>query len=713
MTDMTVKRLRHGVIAGLCGAVVAVCLWSAGAFGAFEAKTYDWRVRLLAAPGAATDQIRLILLDQNSLDWASAENGLSWPWPREVYAAVVDFCARAGARSLTFDVLFTEPSKYGVADDAALGRAGAAFGRLVLPVFLGGETGREQSWPASVPDFPFKPAGLASWLRLAGGAAGLGYPRAAFPVPEIAAGAALCGNVHLDPDFDGVYRRAGLFSLFDGRVVPFLPLAAYLAAAPAAKAAIVPGAFVLDGVAAPIDSRAQVAIHYRGPSGTYAAVSAASVIQSELRLREGKPATVDPGFFRDKHVFFGFTAPGLFDLRPAPVGGVFTGVEIQATVLDNLLSGDFLRDVPAWLAAACLAFVSLAAGVSVSLAGRALATTAVALVFLPLPALASVAAQAGGAILPLVPGEAGAFVAMSVSVLIAYATEGRQKRFIKHAFRQYLSPQVIEQLIRDPGRMRLGGEKRVLTIFFSDLQGFTGISEGLSPEALTALLNEYLSAMTDIILESGGTVDKYEGDAIIAFWNAPVDQPDHAARGLAATLACQERLAAMRPALAGRIGKELFMRVGLNTGPAVVGNMGSKKRFDYTMLGDAVNLAARLEGVNKQFGTYTMISRDTLEAGGGFPARELARVAVVGRKEPVTVYEPMPVAEYARRKPVLDTFGQGLALFYAGRFAAALAVFEQIKDADPPAAHYTAKCRELLESPPQGAWSGVWVMTEK
>jgi len=333
---------------------------------------------------------------------------------------------------------------------------------------------------------------------------------------------------------------------------------------------------------------------------------------------------------------------------------------------------------------------------------------------LPLPAAASVAAQAGGVILPLVPGEAGSLVAMSVSVLIAYATEGRQKRFIKNAFKQYLSPQVIEQLIADPGKMRLGGEKRVLSIFFSDLQGFTGISEGLSPEALTALLNEYLSAMTDIILESGGTVDKYEGDAIIAFWNAPVDQPDHAARCLTATLACQRALAAMRPDVARRIGKQLLMRVGVNTGAAVVGNMGSGKRFDYTMLGDAVNLAARLEGVNKQFGTYTMISKDTLEASGGvFPARELARVAVVGRKEPVTVYEPMEAEEFEARKPVLDIFAQGLALFYQGEFADALAVFEQVKDADPPAAHYLAKCRSLIASPPDGEWKGVWVMTEK
>ncbi len=226
--------------------------------------------------------------------------------------------------------------------------------------------------------------------------------------------------------------------------------------------------------------------------------------------------------------------------------------------------------------------------------------------------------------------------------MVNYSTEGRQKRYIKNAFKQYLSPAVIEQLISHPERLKLGGERRELSIFFSDLQGFTSISEGLSPEELTALLNEYLSAMTDIIQEEGGTVDKFEGDAIIAFWNAPLDLDDHALRAVRSALRCQESLARMRPAFRERVGKDLYMRIGINTGPAVVGNMGSHSRFDYTVLGDAVNLAARLEGINKQFKTYTMISQATLEQmADAFPVRELSRVAVVGRKEPVTVYEPM------------------------------------------------------------------------
>jgi adenylate cyclase len=308
----------------------------------------------------------------------------------------------------------------------------------------------------------------------------------------------------------------------------------------------------------------------------------------------------------------------------------------------------------------------------------------------------------------------GTLVTLVAAGLYNYATEGRQKRYLKSAFKQYLSPAVIEQLIAHPERLRLGGERRDLSIFFSDLQGFTSLSEALTPEELTSVLNEYLSAMTDIIQEHGGTIDKYEGDAIIAFWNAPIDQPDHAIRAVRSALDCQEELARMRPALRARVGRDLYMRIGLNTGPAVVGNMGSRTRFDYTMLGDAVNLAARLEGVNKQFRTYTMVSRATLERlEGAFPARELSRIAVVGRKEPVTVYEPMTRETYTERKPILEVFARGLGAYYAGKLGEAERIFRGIEAQDPAAVAYADRCRDLSASPPAEPWTGVWVMTSK
>ena len=220
--------------------------------------------------------------------------------------------------------------------------------------------------------------------------------------------------------------------------------------------------------------------------------------------------------------------------------------------------------------------------------------------------------------------------------------------------------------------------------------------------------------MTDIIHEEGGTVDKYEGDAIIAFWNAPLEQTDHAGRCVRAALRCQARLADMRPAFRERLGRDLHMRIGINSGLAVVGNMGSHTRFDYTMIGDAVNLAARLEGINKQFGTYTIMSQSTMEhLAGTFPVRELSRVSVVGRREPVTIYEPMFPAEYASRREDLKIFAEGLEEFYhRGRFEKAESIFVGLADRDRAALAYVGKCRSLIEQPPE-MWSGVWVVTSK
>ncbi|MDX9821814.1 MAG: adenylate/guanylate cyclase domain-containing protein, partial [Syntrophales bacterium] len=489
---------------------------------------------------------------------------------------------------------------------------------------------------------------------------------------------------------------------------------AYLAAHPETKLGISAEALRIGDRTVPLDRRGRVLLNFRGPSGTHRTYSAAAVIQSELRLHRGEaPPIQGTNLFKDCYVLFGFSAPGLFDLRPAPVSGVFPGVEIHATALDNLLSDDFMRRAPTPYLVILTLLMTLLAGLAtarVSGIAKSLVTYGL---FILLPVVSCVVAYRCGFWLPLAVQEAGVAVTLLSAGVIYYTTEGRQKLFIKNAFKQYLSPAVIEELIRHPERLTLGGQRRVLSIFFSDLEGFTGISEGLEPEELTALLNEYLSAMTDIIYEEGGTVDKYEGDAIIAFWNAPLALPDHAVRCVRAALRCQARLAEMRPAIRARIGRDLRMRIGMNSGPAVVGNLGSKTRFDYTMLGDAVNLASRLEGINKQFGTYTIVSQATLDfLAGAFPVRELSRVAVVGRKEPVTIYEPMFPEEYEARRDDFGIFADGLAKFYEGRFAEAAGIFERSQDRDRAALSYFRKCRSLIDQPP-AEWNGVWVVTTK
>jgi adenylate cyclase len=652
------------------------------------------------------------MLDQKSLDWGREENGLSWPWPREVYGAIIQFCQRAGARALVFDVLFTEPSKYGVADDRSLAEAMRDYGYFIGAVFPSRTEGGRKNWSAFAAEPKFRVTGLEAWLAQTKKAA---FPRASFPVEEISAAAGFLANVHLNPDSDSIYRRASLFEIFDGRFIPSPALASYLAKRPETPLRISPGLLTVGNREIPVDDRGQAILNFRGSSGTHKTYSAAAVIQNELRLQSGEsPVIINIEDFRDKYVLFGFSAPGLFDLKPTPVSGVYPGVEVHATMLDNLLAGDFIKTVSPAAVLFIMLFVALLAGLTTSYISGIFKSAFVYAFFIALPVILSLASYRLGFWLPLVVQETAVAVTLFGAGLIYYTVEGRQKAYIKNAFRQYLSHAVIEELIRNPERLKLGGERRMLSIFFSDLEGFTGISEGLDPEALTNLLNIYLTAMTDIIHEEGGTVDKYEGDAIIAFWNAPLAQPDHAVRCVRAALKCQAKLASMRPELHKTIGRDLKMRVGINSGQAVVGNLGSHSRFDYTMIGDAVNLASRLEGINKQFGTYMLISQATRDQmGGAFPVREISRVAVVGRREPVVVYEPMlPENIDAGRRAMMDTFSEALALFYQGDFTGAKTVFSTIVHEDPAAHAYLAKCEELILNPPAD-WQGVWVITVK
>ncbi len=705
------SKLGQGLLAGVIGTLISLIFFLPGFLDRWEAKTWDWRVNIMAKPSSATSKIRLIMLDQNSLDWAKDENGLSWPWPREVYGTIIQFCKRAGAKSLAFDVLFTEPSKYGVSDDRALASEILSFKRFIGAVFLSQNAGSEKQWPPFASPPALKVQGLDTWFAQNGHKE---FARASFPVPEISAAAGFLANVHLNPDSDTVYRRTALFEVFDGKIIPSIALASYLNAKPETPLKISSGRFTLGDRFIPIDDSGQALLNFRGPSGTHKTYSAASVMQSELRLQNNETPSVNPEDFKDAYVLFGFSAPGLFDLRPTPVSGVYPGVEISATMLDNMLAEDFIRPVPQALVVVITLIILLLAGMATSWASGIFRSVLVYVFFIGLPVVLCLIAYRLGFWLPLVVQETGIAVTLFSAGLIYYTTEGRQKQFIKNAFKQYLSHDVIEQIIANPDRLKLGGERKMLSIFFSDLEGFTGISEGLDPEALTHLLNVYLTAMTDIIHEEGGTVDKYEGDAIIAFWNAPLDQPDHAIRCVRATLRCQVKLAEMRPSLRESTGKDLKMRIGVNTGQAVVGNMGSGSRFDYTMIGDAVNLAARLEGINKQFGTYMLISQSTMEQiAGAFPVREVSRVAVVGRKEPVVIYEPMLTENIdQQKKKAMEQFASALALFYRGEFNNARELFSIITSDDPIARAYVAKCDELIANPPDN-WNGVWVITSK
>ena len=709
------KKVAYGLLAGLLAAAGAGALDRAGLAARWDNPMSDWRARLLAKPSPATPRIKLVLLDQYSLDWGSETMGLSWPWPREVYGAVLDYLKRNGAKAVVFDVLYTEASASGVADDELLGAAAGRFGNFVGAVFLGKTTDQATRWPEYAKPNPLRVEGLDAWLSAHPAAAKeIVADAAAFPVPEVTSNAAWLANVREVPDGDGIFRRAAPFRVFDGRVLPSLGFAGWLAGLGAGdlKADIRPRALVAGDRRIPLDDAGRMILKFRGKSGTHQTFNAAEVIQSEVRLQEGgRPPIRDGSVFKDAYVVFGFSAPGLKDLRPSPMGGDYPGPEIYATMLDNLLAGDFLRDAPAALVWLWVLLLALAAGAIAAAARNGWQSGVAALVLIPLPTLAGLAAWQAGFVLPVAGASAGVGFALLGGAVVNFVLEGRQKMFIKGAFKHYLSAEVIEQIMRDPGSLKLGGERRELTIFFSDLQGFSTISERLGPEDLTKLLNDYLSDMTDIILEEGGTLDKYEGDAIIAFWNAPLTQPDHATRAVRAAVRCQQKLAARRAEFEQRTGAVLKMRIGLNTGAVVVGNMGSSNRFDYTVLGDAANLASRLEGANKALGTYMMVAESTwAQTNGAFPGRELGFLRVVGRKTPVRVYE----ATGLEGEPAGETeqaFAAALAQARAGRWAEAAEAFAKLDEA--AAQTYAAKCRALAAAGPAAAWDGIWNLTEK
>ena len=715
----------RGLLVGITAFLFTLLLWGAGAFEGLERLTYDARVRLLrdAVRPETVEQngkpegerVVLVLLGDASLSWAEESSGITWPWPRELYAYLLNFLHRCNVASVSLDVLFVEPSSFGVYDDELFGlaiEAGSEGSPVVSAMRLSAQEG-EESWPEEELRHP-RIEGLDEFIGENPEIfEALNYPMAEFPIPEVMESVDMLGNVHLPGSEDGVYRRLPLFSLFDGKVVPSMGLAAYLAATPDAEMRIRGKDLWVDNSRIQLDDRGRAIPRYSTEEDTHYAYNAAALIQSEIQFLSGETPNLDPAELKGAHVLFGFSAAGLFDLRPTPLAARTPGVEVHATVLENLLKGSFIRHLGPITTALIVLLFSLLFGFMGAKTSRAEISVGLYLLAAAIPLGVSVGVYLLGYWFDLVFFLAAGLFTMAGSSVMNFATEGKQKRFIKGAFSQYLSPDVIEQLVANPDLLKLGGDRRELTIYFSDLQGFTSISEALSPEELTALLNDYLSAMTEIIQNEGGTIDKYEGDAIIAFWNAPVIHEDHAQRGVRASLECQKRLAELRPEFLERSGKDLYMRIGMNTGPAVVGNMGSHTRFDYSMLGDAVNLAARLEGVNKQFGTFTMISQDTFHrVQSEYAARELGRVAVVGRMEPVTVYEPMEKEAMALRRDRYDAFAEALALYYQGEFVNAAEKFRALADVDPPSAKYLSRCEDLAEKPPED-WKGVWVMTSK
>jgi class 3 adenylate cyclase/CHASE2 domain-containing sensor protein len=714
------KIKKHGaaVIIGLFVFVICFLAYYFGVLDQLEYRAYDFRVVSLAESTRPSDDIMIVVVDQDSIDWAQQERSWSWPWPRRSFGEIVEYMDRAGAASVIFDIIYSEPSVYGPEDDQYFARASADYGRVVQTVFFSSQTGNTNTWPNNIVTPMFKLNNFETIIKSLSlntddSAERMG---AQFPISQIAASAGVIGNITGRPDSDNVYRRLPLFLDFDNKAVPGLSTAGLLASGWNADIRYDQNKKNIswEDYTIPVDKNGQAILRFRGDMNRYIPYSAAQILQSNEVLLDGREPLLSPENFEGKHVFVGLYAPGLFDICTTPISSAYPGMGMHITMLDNMLQQDFIQEPPLWFSV-LLIFVISALVCLLTLYSKRIVFGIIGLVLIFLIIIGgTIAAYVAGYWVPMVAPLFAAALCFIAGTVYNYATEGSQRKFIKSAFGQYLSPVFIEKLIANPELLKLGGERRELSVFFSDIQGFTSISEKMEPTQLTEFMNKYLSFITNIIQDSGGYVDKYIGDAVVAFWNAPLDQDDHAAQALYSALESQRQLKEQNEVYLQEYGFKLLTRIGINTGDIVVGNFGSEKRFNYSMLGDAVNLGARLEGLNKQFGTYIMCTKFSFDKANQhqtFYGRKLAKVAVVGKAEAVPVVEPMLKETFESKKEVIEKFEIGYDFFYDGKFSEALKIFETIIDVDPPAKYYAEQCRYFMSNPSK--WKGYWIAEGK
>jgi adenylate cyclase len=654
----------------------------------FEKKIYDQKIRFFSRHIDAP--VILVEIDQESLDFYQKNFNITWLWPRSLYAKAIDFLAYAGVKAVGLDMIFSEPNTY-AGEDEQLAASIKKAGNVFMPLFFtdNGNTATDLNRFALQTNPGFSRLPVRKGTK-------------SIPVPQLLAALRGSGNAFFVPDRDSVFRRIQHFISCQGRVYPSFPLALSLFVDQKLKMAQIP--FAADG-------GLNLKFYKQNSFQRY---SISWLIQSQVRLEEGQAPFVPIEKLKNKIVLIGATAPGLFDNQPNPVNAVGKGFELHATALSNFLARDFIRVLPAWLQ---WLLVLLAIGVLNGLLFRiksiywqVLAAMAVILL-----------ALAGNFFLfklgfdqNFLPLFLGLVLTTANDVYERYRRVRREKKFIQNAFKNYLSDSLLAEILKNPQSLNLGGEKKLVTIFFSDLAGFTSLSESLPPEGVVGILNAYLERMTTVIMENGGFVNKFEGDAIMAFWGAPLASPDQALMAMRTALRCQEELVKLNSDFVNQGLPPLSMRIGINSGEVIVGNIGSQKRFEYTVIGDAVNLASRLEGINKQYGTRVICGfLAGRMATGQIILRRLDRVRVKGKQKPEEIFEVVAEKERvaAGFSERLVLFEQALQLYFAGAFAGALAVFSTIAD-DQPARVFCQRCQYLLAHPPS-AWDGVWTFSEK
>ena len=717
----------------------ATRLYQVGLITRLDAIIYDAKVRL-TMPQKTDDRVVILDIDERSL----GEYG-RWPWGRDRLSQVVEkLFDRYGIVLLGMDVVFAEP------DDSSGLKALQGMARKELrdnPAFqaalrdLQPQLDHDARFAATLKG---RPVVLGYYLSSQAD----GVSTGALPPPVMPPGSfsgraipftswsshggnlgefqqAAFGGGHFNPlvDLDGISRRVPLIAEYKGayyealslamvrallgqpKVVPWYPEERWFSSKsyPGMEAIELPTA--RGTLHIPVDENVAALIPYLGAQKSFRYVSIADVLADR----------VAPEQLKGRIVLLGTTAPGLLDLRATPVGEAYPGVEIHANLIVGMLDGTLKLKQPYVIGAEFMLLLSFGLVMVLLLPLLSpLRATAVAAAVLVLAIAVNLAFwQYAGLVLPLAASILMVLLLFALNMSYGYFVESRSKRKFTELFGQYVPPELVEEMSRDPEAYSMEGRKAELTVLFSDVRGFTTISESLSPEDLVRLMNIYLTAMTEILRRNRGTVDKYIGDAVMAFWGAPVADAGHARQAVITAIEMQAALPAVNRSLAEHGWPELHIGVGINTGEMTVGDMGSSVRQAYTVMGDAVNLASRLEGITKQYGVGIIVGEATRRSIQDMVFREVDRVQVKGKEEPVAIYEPVGL-EGAVDKAAHDEiklWNQALRHYRAqdwDQTEVALLNLSRMAPARALYGKYMDRVAHLRKEPPGPGWNGVW-----
>lgn len=702
-------------------------------------------------PREPSGQVIIVDIDDDSLLHIG-----QWPWPRNTIADLVTNLTAMGATVIAFDGLLAEPDRssprYAVeslpkderfadirAEIAALPDHDDLLARAVeeskkfVAGFTYGSYSQVPRKPRLTKQILIRKSDKEAFIEHAER-----FEKAAVFLPNVEKAAAGNGSFMAKPDFDGILRRTGMIFTDGKELYPSLSLEAVRVAQgnpklitkvgrnPEEDKRIIDTNFIIIAgqYSIPIEDDGLMWVHYRrfDEHNENDYLSAYKILDASLRDQVR-------ALVKDKIVLVGSSAEGLKDLRSTALEPFQPGVEIHANVVEQILQGEYLLrpDITVVAEATYILFggllmIILAPFVNVLVLGL-LCFALIAGAF-----LGSATAYVDHSLLldPFYPS-LSVFVIFIVSTLLTYLRVESEKKQVRSAFGMYVSPDVMKDIERHPEKLKLGGENKELTVMFTDIRSFTTISEGLTPEDLILLMNEFLTAMSDIVLEHEGTIDKYMGDAMMAFWNAPRDVEDHERQACLAALKMHEALDPINKALRDKAGEDgkapvlLQAGIGINTGLCAVGNMGSKQRFAYSTLGDSVNLASRLEGQTKNYGVNILIGEDTYARVSGMAVLEMDLIRVKGKTKPVRVYALLGDETFAKDiefKSLKSVHDEMIAAYQQGDFDAALKALKTCRKMDTEHLDkaydlYEERIEDLINNPPADEWDGVFVAKTK